>query len=234
MKVNDAPKYSKDNNFKIRSASGCNSNHGCYYCISTVAGRSINKWIDDGYTALCPKCGVDAILPYVIDKQFLSDCREHWYNGVELEVKQEPELDTLQKLAILETEKCIYNIHYCNDGVGITFYYPEKDTGMLNKTLNCDQYYPTFEECISGEFARFDGCPIQPEEGAFRPNYTVNNTNDVYEYMYVEAMTVKYLGKNATKAGDNGWQADGAVVIIQTGYETRMVQRMRRLFTQEE
>ncbi|VAW59594.1 hypothetical protein MNBD_GAMMA08-10 [hydrothermal vent metagenome] len=193
----------------------------------------------NGETAICPKCVVDAILPYIVNTTLLADCCERWFTTGKMpspqsKIEQEPELDTLQKLAILETEKCIYNIHYCNDGVGITFYYPEKDTGMLNKTLNCDQYYPTFEECIAGEFARFDGCPIQPEEGAFWPNYTVNNTNDVYEYMYVEAMTVKYLGKNATKAGDNGWQADGAVVIIQTGYETRMVQRMRRLFTQEE
>jgi hypothetical protein len=36
---------------------------GCFYCRSTFSPANIREWIDDGETALCPLCGIDAVLP---------------------------------------------------------------------------------------------------------------------------------------------------------------------------
>ncbi len=35
---------------------------GCFYCLSTFPGAEIREWIDEGTTALCPKCGIDSVL----------------------------------------------------------------------------------------------------------------------------------------------------------------------------
>lgn len=42
---------------KIRS-----SRCGCFYCLAIFQGNEIAQWIDDGKTALCPKCGIDSVL----------------------------------------------------------------------------------------------------------------------------------------------------------------------------
>ena len=36
---------------------------GCFYCGSIFDPKEIRKWADHGRTALCPRCGVDAVLP---------------------------------------------------------------------------------------------------------------------------------------------------------------------------
>lgn len=44
---------------------------GCFYCLSIFAPDDIEEWVDEppncprgaGRTALCPACGIDAVLP---------------------------------------------------------------------------------------------------------------------------------------------------------------------------
>ncbi len=36
---------------------------GCFYCISWFVSDNIEKWIDHGETAMCPHCGIDAVIP---------------------------------------------------------------------------------------------------------------------------------------------------------------------------
>ena len=45
---------------------------GCYYCgeIYRVADKPIIEWVDGGYTALCPVCGIDAVIPKIFRSQF--------------------------------------------------------------------------------------------------------------------------------------------------------------------
>ena len=38
---------------------------GCFHCQAVFSADGIRDWIDDGQTALCPRCGVDAVLPDV-------------------------------------------------------------------------------------------------------------------------------------------------------------------------
>jgi len=50
-------------------------NCGCFFCFRQFAATEITKWIDGNQTALCPRCGLDAILGsssgYAINDQFL-------------------------------------------------------------------------------------------------------------------------------------------------------------------
>jgi hypothetical protein len=43
---------------------------GCFYCLATFVPSDIVEWVDTddqgvGQTALCPRCGVDAVIPSV-------------------------------------------------------------------------------------------------------------------------------------------------------------------------
>ena len=68
----------------------CSGAHrcGCFYCLAEFPPAEITEWIDPatddgqgGSTALCPKCGVDSVLPMVpgVDSAFLRRMREHWF-----------------------------------------------------------------------------------------------------------------------------------------------------------
>jgi hypothetical protein len=35
---------------------------GCYYCLAQFAGAEIVDWVDDGRTAICPRCGIDSVV----------------------------------------------------------------------------------------------------------------------------------------------------------------------------
>lgn len=43
---------------EVRSSAVC----GCFYCLNTFAPDEIGEWIADEGTALCPRCGVDAVI----------------------------------------------------------------------------------------------------------------------------------------------------------------------------
>jgi len=67
----------------------------------------------------------------------------------------------LQKLKTIEKAKCIYNIHYCNAGVGFCFYEPPKDYIIATpineewrKYLNTHKYYPTFIKAVNAEYKK--------------------------------------------------------------------------------
>jgi NAD-dependent SIR2 family protein deacetylase len=58
---------------------------GCFYCQQMYSPLEIVEWIDDGKTALCPKCGIDTVLP---DSVFLADqvlkaMYEYWFAPVD-------------------------------------------------------------------------------------------------------------------------------------------------------
>lgn len=39
---------------------------GCYYCVNLFYPSDIKEWVSDipGDTAICPKCGIDSVVPY--------------------------------------------------------------------------------------------------------------------------------------------------------------------------
>ena len=56
---------------------------GCFYCLSTFVPSEIMEWTDDGQTALCPRCPVDAVLGSAsglpITREFLARMHERWF-----------------------------------------------------------------------------------------------------------------------------------------------------------
>jgi hypothetical protein len=65
---------------------------GCFYCGAIFPSREIDTWCDDpedgvstaGTTALCPRCGIDSVLPdnmpgIVLNAELLTAMREHFF-----------------------------------------------------------------------------------------------------------------------------------------------------------
>lgn len=91
---NLAHKHSANHRRELETSVLC----GCFYCLATFAPAAIDEWIDapddapdgcdseTGTTALCPRCGVDAVIGsasgFPITDEFLSDMRSRWFSGM--------------------------------------------------------------------------------------------------------------------------------------------------------
>ena len=57
---------------------------GCFFCFRQFAASEITTWIDGGQTALCPRCGIDAIVGsssgFVISDHFLRRMHRAFFN----------------------------------------------------------------------------------------------------------------------------------------------------------
>ena len=53
-----AHKHTIFNRPELESSALC----GCFYCFATFPADDISEWIDDGQTAVCPKCPVDSVI----------------------------------------------------------------------------------------------------------------------------------------------------------------------------
>lgn len=55
---------------------------GCFHCLSTFAPTSITTWVDEGKTALCPVCGVNAVIGSdsgsLITRELLETLKHQW------------------------------------------------------------------------------------------------------------------------------------------------------------
>ena len=71
--------YSSHNKDLIDTADKCY----CFYCKSCMKKSDIKDYIDNGQTALCPKCEIDAIIPDSIEdtvnEQIISEMNEYWF-----------------------------------------------------------------------------------------------------------------------------------------------------------
>ena len=69
------------------------SQAGCFYCLTIFDPAKIVDWVDgpasvsgdtsEGVTALCPRCGIDAVLPSAVvdlDAELLADMHRHWFD----------------------------------------------------------------------------------------------------------------------------------------------------------
>ena len=63
----------------IEAASRC----GCFYCRQTFAPADILDWVDSGSTALCPRCGIDSVVPesseFQLTQNLLNDMHAYWF-----------------------------------------------------------------------------------------------------------------------------------------------------------
>jgi len=73
-----APELSSNNRDDVCPGVPC----GCYFCLRRFDGGTVVEWVDDEKTALCPFCGVDAVLPAVTDADDLVGANEMWFTGI--------------------------------------------------------------------------------------------------------------------------------------------------------
>ncbi len=61
---------------------------GCFYCETVFAPDSVEDWTDtnkpmDQWTALCPECGIDAVIGdasgFALAPAFLLAMKQHWF-----------------------------------------------------------------------------------------------------------------------------------------------------------
>ena len=56
---------------------------GCFYCEQAFPPGEIEDWVDDGETALCPRCGIDSVIGdasgFAITAEMLKEMRGYWF-----------------------------------------------------------------------------------------------------------------------------------------------------------
>ena len=73
--------YSTHHRAELMQSDSC----GCFYCLAIYSPGEIVDWIDEADTALCPKCGIDAVIAsksgYPITSAFLEKMQEYWFSA---------------------------------------------------------------------------------------------------------------------------------------------------------
>jgi hypothetical protein len=71
----DAHRHSISHREEVLASEVC----GCFYCLATYPPSAIAEWTDGGDTALCPRCGIDAVIGsasrYPVTRSFLRDMK---------------------------------------------------------------------------------------------------------------------------------------------------------------
>jgi hypothetical protein len=78
--LKDLHKKSRNNRQRLVQARRC----GCFNCLSEFPASEIAGWIDGGVTALCPVCGVDAVLGFaaaIADREILGEMHARWFEA---------------------------------------------------------------------------------------------------------------------------------------------------------
>ncbi len=73
------PKFAIHNRKLLDKVSEC----ACYHCCKVYQPSDIKEWTDKDDTALCPLCGVDAVLPIYEESEkeieFLTKLNKYWF-----------------------------------------------------------------------------------------------------------------------------------------------------------
>jgi hypothetical protein len=62
-------KTSSGNKTNLNDSEKC----GCFHCIEIFDPKLITEWVHAEETAICPKCGIDSIVPQAIDVELTKD-----------------------------------------------------------------------------------------------------------------------------------------------------------------
>jgi hypothetical protein len=68
---------SRHNRHRLMPGTAC----GCFHCRATFPAEDVRSWVDDGLTALCPRCGIDSVLPGVTDSATLAALHRHRFEA---------------------------------------------------------------------------------------------------------------------------------------------------------
>ena len=78
--LKQAQTHSTSHHEEITNSKVC----GCFYCETTFSSTEIQKWTDEESSAICPKCGIDAVIgdssKYPVgNKEFLAQMHKYWF-----------------------------------------------------------------------------------------------------------------------------------------------------------
>jgi hypothetical protein len=80
--IRGAHEFSSHHRSMIAASTAC----GCFYCLAMFSPSEVREWTDSGETALCPNCGIDAVLPgrasFPLDRGFLQKMNAHWFGAL--------------------------------------------------------------------------------------------------------------------------------------------------------
>ena len=96
-----AHRHSIHNRDEILTSERC----GCFYCGAIFPPMEIEDWVDEqgeiGLTALCPRCGIDAVIGsksgYPITIDFFGMMKEHWFQMAQDKPKRPEKPERLEK-----------------------------------------------------------------------------------------------------------------------------------------
>jgi hypothetical protein len=79
MDLQLAHSFSRGHREQVEQSEGCS----CFRCLASFKPSEITEWVDGGDTALCPKCGVDAVLASAsgvpLSDEFLRKMQQQWF-----------------------------------------------------------------------------------------------------------------------------------------------------------
>lgn len=73
----------REHSSRHRVEIGASARCACYFCFKTFPNTDIRAWIDANQTALCPSCGIDAVIgdasKHRLDGKFLRQMHTHFF-----------------------------------------------------------------------------------------------------------------------------------------------------------
>lgn len=80
IKISVVYRFSSKNKKLLTRGEVCS----CFCCLRSYDPEEITEWVDEGQTAVCPYCGVDAVLPQskrydVLDSNLLKEMNSVWF-----------------------------------------------------------------------------------------------------------------------------------------------------------
>ena len=77
MNIDDAPSLAKNNLFRL----SIKPIAGCYSCMAVFSSEAITQYTDEGTTAMCPRCKVDAVVAGESDTDELMRAHMRWFSS---------------------------------------------------------------------------------------------------------------------------------------------------------
>jgi len=79
MSIKQAALFSMHNKQQIEASELA----GCFYCCEIFRTKEIKEFTDSGETAICPRCGVDAVLGsasrITLDVETMNEAHDFWF-----------------------------------------------------------------------------------------------------------------------------------------------------------
>jgi len=73
----------------------------CFNCGRYEYAHANRSWTDNGETALCPKCGLDTVIPGIVHADTIDEIREYWL-GEKLEEKNNLNTITFDSIPVVD------------------------------------------------------------------------------------------------------------------------------------